>query len=123
MQHRVRSATGLDSDIVLASHLAEIEELMLEFRPAVPHVIEILEQLEPHAQDPERAKSLKDLRAFFVEKKAEPDFSPSLDCRFPFFWGRFVKAWIARRSGAARKKPRDVIEVFPQDRIESVEVH
>jgi hypothetical protein len=96
---------------------------MLEFRPAVPHVIEVLNHLQPYAGDAERVKSLKDLLAFFNEKRAEPDFSPSLDCRFPFFWGRFVKAWIARRSGAAKRKVRDVTEVFSQDRVERVEVH
>jgi hypothetical protein len=123
MQHRVRSASSRDCDIVLASHLAELEELMQEFRPAVPHAIEVLNHLQPFAADDERAKSLKDLLAFFIEKRAEPDFSPSLDCRFPFFWGRFVKAWIARRSGTAKKKVRDVTEVFSPNRVESVEVH
>jgi hypothetical protein len=123
MQHRERSASGRDCDIVLASHLAELEELMLEFRPAVPHVIEVLNHLQPYAHDAARAKSLKDLLAFFIEKRAEADFSPSLDCRFPFFWGRFVKTWIAPRSGAAKKKVRDVTEIFSPDRVESVELH
>lgn len=92
MHHGIRSTS--DRDYALASLRADLREIMSEFRPPVGRIISILDSMEPFATTAERIRSRDELLSFFKEKNDEVDFAPALDCRFPFFWGRFFRAWL-----------------------------
>ncbi|MBX3540876.1 MAG: hypothetical protein KF735_24760, partial [Chelatococcus sp.] len=92
MHHGIRSTS--DTDYALAALRVDLREIMSEFRPPVDKIINILHRLEPFAATAERIRSRNDLLSFFQEKSDEVDFAPALDCRFPFFWGRFSRAWL-----------------------------
>lgn len=115
MHHGIRSAS--DTDITLATYRADLNEIMADFRPPVDKVISILNNLEPFATTAERARSRTDLLAFFAEKSDEVDFAPGLDCRFPFFWGRFARVWMQDGTDEANHEAT-VVRLFPDDRIE-----
>ncbi|CAH1672574.1 MULTISPECIES: hypothetical protein [unclassified Chelatococcus] len=114
MHHGIRSTS--DTDYALAALRVDLREIMSEFRPPVDKIINILHRLEPFAATAERIRSRNDLLSFFQEKSDEVDFAPALDCRFPFFWGRFSRAWL-EDDGATVSPDPTVVSLFSDPRI------
>ncbi|MBS7703515.1 hypothetical protein [Chelatococcus asaccharovorans] len=115
MHHGTRSTS--DGDYALASLRADLREIMSEFRPPVGRIISILESLAPFATTAERIRSRDELLSFFKEKSNEVDFAPALDCRFPFFWGRFSRAWLDDAE-ATVSPDATVVRLFSDPRVQ-----
>ncbi|MBS7700060.1 MULTISPECIES: hypothetical protein [unclassified Chelatococcus] len=100
-----------DHDSALEACRVELAELMSAFNPDVAKVSKVLSQMKRFSSSDEQARSLGQLLSFFKEKSGEPDFSPSLDCRFPFFWKRFSSSWL--KTGPVLVEPNSkVVRLF-----------